>query len=87
MSEELYVVGIVVDERAKHGPDVQQVLTRYGSSILSRNGIPDPSKKRGIITLTMQAEHGQAAKLKEDLEQIEGVQSRYVSLGSSLPEQ
>lgn len=86
MSAELFVVGIVVDERATHGPEVQEVLTRYGSGILSRNGIPDPSGTRGVITVTMQAGQGHAARLKEDLDAIEGVQSCYMALGSALPQ-
>lgn len=83
VNEELYVVGILVGERARNGPEVQDVLTRYGSSILSRNGIPDPSKKRGIITVTLQAPQGHAAKLKHDLDAIEGVASQFVTLGTA----
>lgn len=84
MNEQLYMVGIVVDERATHGPEVQEVLTRYGSSILSRQGIPDPSRKRGLITVTMQTDEDNAAGLKDDLQAIEGVQSDYMALGAAL---
>ncbi|NLI11430.1 MAG: hypothetical protein GX425_02100 [Peptococcaceae bacterium] len=48
MERGICIVGILVDERANHAPEVQQVLTKHGSQILSRNGIPDPGRQRGI---------------------------------------
>ncbi len=84
MGQGIYVVGILVDQRALYGPEVQKVLTRYGSAILSRNGIPDPSKSRGIITVTMQAEAAETEKLAAELRQVEGVRAKTVYLGDAL---
>lgn len=84
MSEGIFVVGILVENRGTHGPDVQEVLTRYGSVILSRNGIPDPSRSRGIITLTMQAEKVDTEKLTAELGKIDGVHAQAVQLGGAL---
>jgi len=73
LHSDICVVGILVDERASHAPEVQQVLTRHGSRILSRNGIPDPGRQRGIITLTMQASDEERRSLEHDLKKIGGV--------------
>ncbi|MDA8096325.1 MAG: hypothetical protein C4575_12320 [Desulforudis sp.] len=85
MAESIHVFGILVEQRAVHGPDVQEVLTRYGSSILSRNGIPDPSKSRGVITVTVQAEPDHAAKFRDDLRRVDGVHADFVNLGEAFP--
>ncbi|MEW5761740.1 MAG: hypothetical protein AB1776_00895 [Bacillota bacterium] len=84
MAEHIYVMGILVDQRADRAPAVQEVLTRYGSLILSRNGIPDPSRTRGIITLTLQSDAPGSRALKEELERIEGVRAKVVDLGAAL---
>ena len=84
MSEEIYVLGIVIDGRDNTAPEVQKVLTRYGSRILSRNGIPDPTGSRGIITVTMQADHDVSQRIQHDLTSIGGVQARAFSLSEPL---
>lgn len=84
MAENIYVMGILVNERARRAPEVQEVLTRYGSIILSRNGIPDPSRTHGIITLTLQSDPAGPRSLKEDLDRIEGVRVELVELGTAL---
>ncbi len=84
MAEGIYVVGILVDQRAVHAPQVQEVLTRYGSAILSRNGIPDPTRSRGIITVTMQAEAADTEKFASELRNIEGVHAQAIHLGEVL---
>lgn len=85
MAEEgIYVVGILVDKRAERGPKVQDVLTRYGSVILSRNGIPDPTRSRGIITVTMQAGAADTERFTSELQEIGGVAACAVRLGDAL---
>jgi len=84
MGKNIHVVGIMVEQRASRAPEVQQVLTRYGGQILSRTGIPDPARRRGIITLTVQAEEGDCRRLEADLQQIEGVVVRSVALGPAV---
>jgi putative iron-only hydrogenase system regulator len=84
LAEGIYVVGILVDQRAVHAPQVQEVLTRYGSAILSRNGIPDPTRSRGIITVTMQAEAADTEKFASELRNIEGVHAQAIHLGEVL---
>ncbi|MGB9803520.1 hypothetical protein [Desulfofundulus sp.] len=84
MQKDICVVGILVDGRADRAPEVQQVLTRHGSKILSRSGIPDQSRKRGIITLTMEADESERRMLERDLQQIDGVVVKSVTLGPAL---
>ncbi|MGC7847775.1 TM1266 family iron-only hydrogenase system putative regulator [Desulforudis sp. 1088] len=84
MADGIYVVGILVEERASRGPEVQEVLTRYGSKILCRTGIPDPSKKRGIITVTMQADAPDVDKFKGDLQDIAGVRAQSLRLADAI---
>lgn len=84
MGQGIFVVGILVDDRARHGPEVQNVLTRFGSTILSRNGIPDPTRSRGIITVTMQADQTDSEKFAAELQQIEGVRAKVIHLGEAL---
>ena len=54
MDKAISVVGILVDERGEIAPQVQQVLTRHGQSILMRSGTPSPDREKGIIMLTME---------------------------------
>jgi len=78
------IMGILVDERANHAPEVQQVLTRHGSQILSRSGIPDPGRQRGIITLTMQAYDSERQNLENDLKKIEGISVKSFFLADAV---
>ena len=73
MQRDIYIVGLMIDERDQKAPNVQQIITRYGSSILCRNGIPSPSRERGIITLTMEAYPEEYNEMEQELRQIKGV--------------
>lgn len=84
MKRGICVVGLLVDERACHAPEVQVVLTRHGSRILSRNGIPDPGRQRGIITLTIQATDDERQCLENDLQQITGVSVKSFCLAEAI---
>jgi putative iron-only hydrogenase system regulator len=84
VGEGIFVVGILVEDRANRGPEVQNVLTRFGSKILSRNGIPDPTRSRGIITVTMQSEREDSEKFTAELQEINGVLARGIYLGNAL---
>lgn len=73
MHKDIYVVGLLVDERGSKAPEVQQVITRYGDKIICRNGIPSPSRERGIITLTMEATNDEYTQMEKELKGINGV--------------
>jgi putative iron-only hydrogenase system regulator len=84
MSRDIIIMGIMVDNRSTHGPEVQEVLTRYRSSILCRAGIPDPTRERGIISLTMQADEKTRQSLQQDLQKVPGVKVNSIPLGDPL---
>ncbi len=75
-----YVVGVRVRDRARHGPEVQDVLTRYGDVIVSRAGYHNPQSTDGIITMVVEAEAGTIASLAQDLRRIEGVSAEASAL-------
>jgi putative iron-only hydrogenase system regulator len=67
-------MGILVDKRTKSAPKVQEVLTKYGDSILSRIGIHDPGEKEhGLITLNLRDKEEQLEALTQELEHLDGV--------------
>ncbi|MTI79562.1 MAG: hypothetical protein FH758_01575 [Firmicutes bacterium] len=76
MKRDITIVGLIVDERASYAPEVQDVLTKYGVQILSRSGIPTPSKDKGIITLIMESSEQERLEIEQDLQSIGGVQVR-----------
>jgi len=84
MPRDICIVGVLVENRAEHAPEVQQVITRYGSQIISRSGIPDPSKERGIITLTMETHGDEAESLVKDLQDLDGVKAKSICLVEAL---
>jgi len=84
MSKDICIVGILVENRASHAPEVQQVLTKYGSQILSRSGIPDPTRERGIITLTVQATESETKLMVKDLDNLSGVTAKSFCLVGAM---
>lgn len=84
MERDICIVGILVNGRSTRAPEVQEVLTKHGSLILSRNGIPDPGRERGIITLTLQAHDSEREHLEKDLGRIDGVTVKSFCLAGSV---
>ncbi len=84
MARNISVLGLLVEDRACHGPEVQEVLTRYGSEIIMRSGIPDPGRERGIITLVAQSDEAGLEKLAADLQGIRGVTVKSFVLADAL---
>lgn len=75
MEKALSIVGILVDERGERAPEVQEVITQFGSEIIGRFGVPSPAKEKGLITLAMEAERTKVEKLVGQLKTIEGVEA------------
>lgn len=71
--DHITIMGIRLDHRARSAPRVQEILTKHGSTIISRLGIPDPSKEDGLITLYMKAAADEVQELSRELSSIEGV--------------
>ncbi|HEX7714237.1 MAG TPA: hypothetical protein VF531_09450 [Bacillota bacterium] len=72
VSNSLTVFGIMLDDRGQNAPDVQEVITRHGSEIIGRMGVPSPSKKKGFITLLFEGELTQVEAFRKEIEEIDG---------------
>lgn len=73
MSAEFHIVGIRVQPREKFAPQVQEVLTKFGEVIVSRSGFHHPERTDGIITLVIMGGEETVTRLKDELNNIEGV--------------
>lgn len=73
MTASLSIMGILVEERAKVAPEVQEVITKFGSEILCRMGIPGPKKEKGLITLVIESDLEKLMKFRRELEAISGL--------------
>ncbi|MGE5607219.1 MAG: hypothetical protein ACM3YE_16205 [Bacteroidota bacterium] len=73
MATPLSIMGILVEERAEVAPEAQEIITKYGSEILCRMGIPGPQKENGLITLVVESELEDLMKFRRELEEIPGL--------------
>jgi putative iron-only hydrogenase system regulator len=73
MANPIHILGIMVDNRGEVAPGLQEVITRYGSDIICRMGVPSPSKKKGLITLVFEGELAEVSKFREELTAVPGV--------------
>ncbi|MDD3840666.1 MAG: hypothetical protein PHP06_08875 [Clostridia bacterium] len=80
MDKKFYLIGIVVDDRCKHACDVQEILTRNGSKILTRLGVHDPDEDMSIITLNVKADQEFVEQLVSQLASIDGVNVKKIEL-------
>lgn len=80
MVESIGIIAMRVDGRCEHAPELQEVLTRYGSSILCRHGIPSPGGESGIITLTCECSGAQMDRMSSELGSVDGVTVKAISL-------
>ncbi|NLW56245.1 MAG: hypothetical protein GX050_06465 [Firmicutes bacterium] len=65
--KKFYLVGMLVKNRPEQAPDLQKIITEYGSDVIGRFGIPSADKQDGLIVLAMQEEeavHGLTSKLE-----------------------
>ncbi|MBT9134858.1 MAG: hypothetical protein DDT37_01312 [Firmicutes bacterium] len=70
MKKEISIVGLLVDQRAEHAPDVQRILSDFGRCVLGRFGIPAHDENHGLITLVMECDEETSRQLIQRLEQI-----------------
>jgi putative iron-only hydrogenase system regulator len=77
----LFIMGILIDKREKSAPNVQEILTQYGDSIVSRFGVHDPGEEEhGLITLTVSDNQERVEALSQKLEHLDGVTSKWVQM-------
>lgn len=73
MKARLGFVGIVVENRKKTAPRVNNILTEYGDLIIGRMGIPHLEHDNSVITLIVRATTDQVGELTGKLGAIPGV--------------
>ncbi|WP_242951724.1 hypothetical protein [Clostridium felsineum] len=77
----LSIVGILVDERTKSAAKVQEVLTKYGDSIVSRFGTHDPGEKEhGLITLNFRGKDESLENMIHDLKELDVVTVKSINM-------
>lgn len=74
------IVGLLVNEKSQQSPEVQQVLSKFGSLILHRSGIPYSACDRGLINLTMSADKEELTRFMGELSKIKGVKAESLCL-------
>lgn len=79
MEEPVSIIGILVERRAQHAPDLQEIITKHGENILCRMGISSPSKENGLITLVYKGDLKQAEDFQHELEAMPGVHIQRMS--------
>ena len=81
--DEKRILGVLITDRQKEAGNVQKVLTSYGSSIKTRLGLHEVGdttlSKEGLILLELTGDMNQQDKLQQDLEQIEGTQTKVMA--------
>ncbi|RCX12736.1 hypothetical protein DFR58_12035 [Anaerobacterium chartisolvens] len=77
----LNIMGVLVDKRTQSAPRVQEILTKYGDSIMTRVGTHDPGEKQhGLITLNILDRSDKILALAEELGALEGVQVKTINM-------
>jgi hypothetical protein len=77
----LTLFGVLVDDRSNRAPDVQKVLTDYGSEILFRTGIPYLTKEQGLITFAMECDEKTRSEITQRIESLGCVCIKNMVLG------
>ena len=73
MEKRLGFVGIIIEERRKSAPLVNNILTEFGQIIAGRMGIPHMQKERSVIVLIVNATTDELGALTGKLGKISGV--------------
>jgi putative iron-only hydrogenase system regulator len=73
MEKRLGFVGILIENRKKVAPQVNQVLSEFGDCIIGRMGIPHAKKDLNVITLIVDASTDELGALTGKLGKLPGV--------------
>ncbi|MDP4089172.1 MAG: hypothetical protein Q8930_07900 [Bacillota bacterium] len=81
---ETTIMALTIDPRVDHAPQVQTVLTKHGCIIKTRLGLHETSEdhceNRGLILLQINGKKGEIETLERELEDVEGVNVKYMTL-------
>jgi len=82
MGEKYYqVVVIELNNRKEQASKVQDIFTKYGECILTRQGVHDINDDVGIITLSVRADDDCMDEFAQQLTSVEGVRVKVVKTG------
>ncbi len=73
MNKRLGFVGIVIEDRRKSAPQVNEILTEFGEIIIGRMGIPYSERRCSVITVIIDATTNEVGSLTGKLGAVEGV--------------
>jgi len=74
MERRLGVVGIVVEDRKKTAPQVNQILSEHGEIIAARLGLPHRERNVSVIALIVDGTTDELGSLTGKLGMVSGVQ-------------
>lgn len=66
-------VGIIIENRERCSPQVNQILSQHGEIILARTGIPHIKGENSVITLVIDCDTDRLGQLTGQLGNIPGV--------------
>ncbi|MDD5109467.1 MAG: iron-only hydrogenase system regulator [Candidatus Omnitrophica bacterium] len=73
MEKRLGFVGIIIHNRKKAAPTVNNILTEFGELIVGRMGIPHVKKELSVIVLIVDASTDELGALTGKLGKVSGV--------------
>ena len=74
------IMVIIVENRDSKAPDVQEVLTKFGSVINARLGLHENDFNEGKIILDLADDQEQIKALSRELEGISGIRVGYMNV-------
>ena len=74
------IMVIIVENRDSKAPDVQEVLTKFGSIINARLGLHENGFNEGKIILDLEDNEEQIKELSKELEGITGIRVGYMNV-------
>ncbi len=74
MERRLGVVGIVIQDRKKLAPQVNEILTQHGDIIVGRMGLPYRDRNVAIISLIVDGTTDHLGSLTGKLGMLKGIQ-------------
>jgi putative iron-only hydrogenase system regulator len=78
MQKRLGVIGIVVQEREKSAPVINEILTGFGEIIIGRIGIPYRERGVSLIALIIEADTDQVGALTGKVGSVPGVRVKSI---------
>ena len=74
------IMVIIVENRDSKAPDVQEVLTKFGSIINARLGLHENEFNEGKIILDLEDNEEQIQELSKELKGIKGIRVGYMNV-------